>query len=153
MVIIISVSRSGSQRRPVCEKSNIGFKAVKPVTIAAASLLCLSVLKHPLNPFWQSHHWWHKASPVTTCSFQIWKAIPLYNDTWSMFGNPSFCSKQYPFSCPSPYCLRLPGHSWRLPGSCRKPSVKFWNEVIQDWKIGVSVDLWIWLIKAVYIRY
>lgn len=53
----------------------------------------------------------------------------------------------------SPFASVSPGHSRRLLSSCRNWSVKFCSEVFHDWKIGINGDLWIWLIKAIYIRF
>lgn len=153
--MIISVICSGSQRRPECEKSNIGFKAENPATIAAASVLC--------------------------CAFLFWNVLCILSGNLTIDDIklllsqlvPSKIGKQFHSTMTRGQCLAThlsaqsnihshalhplasvcPGHSGRLPGSCRNPSVKFWNGVFQDWKISVNVDLWICLIKAIYIRY
>lgn len=144
-----------NQRSLECEKQNIGLKGVKPTTIAVVSALCGVFL------FWNVLC--ILSGNLTTDDIKLLLAQFV----------PSKIGKQFHSTMTRGQCLAThlsaqsdihsralhplasvcPGHSWRFPGSCRNGSVKFWNEVFQEWKIGVNVDLWIWLIKAIYIRY
>lgn len=155
IIIIISVSHSGSQRRPEYEKSNTGLKAVKPATIAAASALCYVFL------FWNVLCILSGDLTIDDIKLLLSQLVP--SKIGKQFHSTMTCGQRLATHLSAQsnihsHALHLlasvcPGHSWRLPGSCRNPSVKFWNEVFQDWKVSVNVDLWIWLIKAIYTRY